>query len=86
MHSDEVFDTNTVCGWAQPSSAAYVCFFSSRFSTMASTIRSHGRNASNVVVPLRFASVLSRASPGTLPFATPSSRNFRIRPIPFSRN
>src|SRR3954469_10838009 len=49
-------------------------------------IRSQSLSASNVVVPDRFASVVSRASVVTFPFATPSSRNFLTRPSPlFSR-
>ena len=60
--------------------------FSSRFSTIASMTRSQSFRSSNVVVPDRLPSVASRASAVTLPLATPSSRNFSMRPRPFCRN
>ena len=53
---------------------------------IASMTRSQSFSASNVVVPDRLPSVVSRASAVTFPFATPSSRNFLMRPSPLSRN
>ncbi len=52
---------------------------------MASMTMSHPANSSKVVVPVRFARVGRRTSSGTFPFATPSSRNLRMRPSPLSR-
>src|SRR5712691_8859928 len=52
---------------------------------IASMMRSHSFMPMNAVVPERLPSVVSRASPVTLPFATPSSRNFLIRPSPLLR-
>ncbi len=53
---------------------------------IASMIRSQSFSASTEVVPDRLPSVVSRASAVTFPLATPSSRNFLMRPSPLSRN
>ncbi len=45
--------------------------------------RSQSASASNVVVPDRFAERRVAASAVTFPFATPSSRNLRMRAEPF---
>ncbi len=76
MHRDEVFEHRMVCSATTASSAANVRAFSSMFSMIASIIRSAFSRSSNFVVPDRLARVLSRASAVTLPFSTPSFRNF----------
>src|SRR5688572_30505306 len=50
---------------------------------IASMTRSQFFKSAYFVVPVRLASVVVLASSVTLPFATPSVRNFSIRPRPF---
>src|SRR5688500_18846415 len=50
---------------------------------IASITRSQSFRSAYLVVPVRLPSVVFLASSVTLPFATPSVRNFSIRPRPF---
>ena len=85
IESEEVLLAKTAVGGTSLSRAWKTSRFASTFSTTASTTSSHGARSRSSVVPLMFASTLSRSSAVTFPFATPSSRNFRIRPRPLSR-
>ena len=83
MQSDEVFDSKIGALHPREPRRPRMCRFASRVLDDGFDDEIARPRSSTVVVPLRFASVLSRVSVVSLPRVTPSSRNERIRPSPF---
>ena len=87
MQSDEVFDRRIVCVLhdlldRRIGRALLVEVLDDRLDDEVAVLQRVERSSS----PDRLPSVVSRASAVTFPFATPSSRNFLMRPSPLSRS